>query len=56
MRIIVLTKSAQGNNEVGDIYTIAKEYSSDTPLQTVYDEMREKGTWDVIIPREQELI
>ncbi len=51
--LVVLTKHSAGNDTVGDIQTIVRTFTRDTPLGQVYDEMKELGSWDIVIPYNQ---
>ncbi len=51
--IIVLTKASQGNDVVGDMQTIAREFDEATSLGEVFNQMQKLGNWDIIIPKNQ---
>lgn len=51
--ITVITKHACGNDVVGDMKTVVQFYPDNTPIKEVFTEMKIKGTWDIVIPRDQ---
>lgn len=55
MKILVLTKVSCGNDTVGDLHTVAKRFDGETPVSRVYEEMRTKGNWDIVIPLSQDV-
>ncbi len=53
-KIAVMTKLTSGNAEVGATETTLVEFPYYITIGEVYEHMRKKGNWDIIIPRNQE--